>query len=699
MATMCLAGALLVLLNWHEPRLVDTWQRAVDRFWILVGIGLWFVAVTINWRAIRPQPFTIGAPRRGTGMITFSLIGVAVLVWLTLRINPGWNVLGFHNSAPHDNYPGRDKQLLCLFGGGALFVLGMMRAADLGQIGHTVRRSWQEHRSEWLLVIVLTAAALAVRVYKLDSLIPVIVSDEPQEFYPARQVADGALINVAGDMQTEQTYLGAFLISYLVDLFGPTLFAGRLFTALTGTLAIPGVYLVARRLFNPLAGVLAALFLIGQPVHVFFSRTNVYQIVDPTIGVYAILLLWSGLERGERWKFALAGVLIGISQNFYTATRLWLVLVPLWLLIVFVRQPRLLARHWVNLIAMLAGGLVILLPVFAQVDQGQVSFTERAVEMSYGFGDSHHMFDITPREFVFERLSPAVRIFLDSGDESMHFEMEPHTALNLKWGFLVFALGLAYALRFALNPRVLLMLMWVGLTAIFAGSVLHYVGHSRYMTVALPMAVLGGVGVAWLVEMARGWLPAHRQPLLVIPALALMLVVTAHDLTFILDKHPKRLLNEVWEERWIADALAKATMAVPHDDSSAIYWVTGTPAWNKRCQEIYGYFHGPIDYIDWNRPVSLAWLSTLDTSQKDLYIFVPPVPDDSPDPAEIPVSSSPVWMILNAFPNATVYRYDGRVYPTDYPSALYALVYVPRGSPFRGRDYLIELSSPPTVLP
>jgi hypothetical protein len=537
-----------------------------------------------------------------------------------------------------------------------------------------------------------------VRFYRLDSLIPVIQSDESQFYYPARLIADGSSPNLADNMQTDQTFLGAFILSYGVQLFGPTLLACRAVTAVIGALAIPGVYLMARRLFNPLAAALAALFLVGQPVHVYFSRTAIYQAFDPTIAIYTALLLWSGLERGERWKFALAGVLIGFNQYFYTAGRLWLLIVPLWLLILLLRQPRALLRHWVNLIVLAVGVVVIMLPLFAQVDQGAVSLFRRGVEMSHGEGDSQHMLDITPAEYIFKWLSPAIRIFVDQGDESMHYEMNNHTALNLSLAFLAFGLGIAYALCFPLDSRVLLILLWMGLTVVFGGSLMHYIGHTRYLTAVLPMAVLGGVGVAWLAEIARHWLPTRRKPLIVFAALAFMLAVNVQDVTFILDKHPKRLLNELWGERWVADALVKATLAVPHDSSSTIYWATASPAWNLRMQEIYGYYHGTLDYIEWDEPVSLALVAALDASQKDLYIFVPPVPGDSPDPTVYPAFSSPINLILKAFPTAEVYRYDGRIYPTSKPTALYALVHVPRGSTNQAPPLLGKISGPPPLI-
>jgi 4-amino-4-deoxy-L-arabinose transferase-like glycosyltransferase len=676
---LCVGGAGLVLLNWHTPVNADTTHAATERFWILVGIGLWTAAAAINWRAIQPRLFHVGLPQHGIGLLTLALPGVYALVWLTLRLNPGWNVLGLHIADPKTAIPGRDQQMLLMIGGSALFVVGMMRANDIPNIGSSLRASMRGNWREWLLVIGLTAAALAVRFYKLDSLIPIIQSDESQFYQPARLIADGQRINMAANMQTDQTYLGAFIISYGVDLFGPTLFACRAITALTGALAIPGVYLMARRLFNPLAATLAALFLIGQPVHVYFSRTAIYQPFDPTIGIYTALLLWSGLECGERWKFALAGILIGLNQYFYTAGRLWLIIVPLWLLILLLRQPRALLRHGVNLLALSAGAVVIMLPLLAQVDRGAVSLTRRGVEMSHGNGDSRQLLDVTPSDYIFEWLSPAVRPFLDWGDESMHYEMNNHTALNLRLAFLVFGLGVAYALRFALNPRVLLVLIWIGLTVVFGGSLLHYIGATRYVTALLPMTVLGGVGVAWVAAIGQKQFPAYK-PVAVLAALALMLAVTVQNLTFILDKHPKRLMDELWPERWIADSLVSATLDVPHDDNSVIYWLTASTAWNLRMEEIYSYYHGTLDYVEWNRPVTWWWLSTLDANQKDLYIFVPPVHGDSPDATAYPAFNSPINLILRAFPTAQVYRYDGRVYPTSKPPALYALVRVPRGS-------------------
>lgn len=679
---LALAGLWVITTHWHPATEYDSPATQRDLIWIVVGIGLWVAALAAASFLPHPAPLSITiTPRRmAPATLILSVSGAYLLAWLSFQVTPGLEVWGVKSSL-QTVMMGRDSQLIWLFLGAALFVLGWLRPGEpraiLGGLRHSLTHQWRE----WLLVAGLTAAGLAVRLYKLDTLIPVIQSDEPQFCWPARQIADGTVFSFAGNMQTEQTFLGVFLVSYAIKLFGPTIFAARVLPAIIGGLAVPGVYLMARRIRGPLAGTLAALFLIGQPVHVYFSRTLMYLPFDPTLGIFASLLIWDGLERGGRWKFALAGVLIGFSQYLYTAARLWLLLLPLWLLLVCAANPRRFVRHhWANMLALGLGVLVIMLPMLGQIHMGNGSLTQRSYDMSYGYGDADSIFDISLREYVNDRLIPSLRLFFDRGDHSVHYDYGPHEAINLRLAFLAAAVGAAYALRFMRNRRVLFVGLWLLLTALLGGSLLHYLGFTRYTTGMLPMCILGGLGVAWAVDLAQSWLPERHHRLAAAAGLALMLAITAQNLTFILDTHPQRLINEFAPERWIADSLAHETLKVPKTNSTII-WISDPAAWNLRMREIYAYFNGSVDYALRDPPVTKTWIATLDTHRSDLYIFVPPTPDDSPDPYAPPAANSALWPLLRAFPDATLTRFNGQRYPTDHPPALYSLVYVPQHSP------------------
>lgn len=94
---------------------------------------------------------------------------------------------------------------------------------------------------------------------------------------------------------------------------------GRKITALMGSAAVGVTYLAGRRLFGPLAGILAALFLALSPLHITHSA---YITVDvPTsLGAAAVLLAsaWiytEGQVKHYLWGAACLGLMIGFKYN------------------------------------------------------------------------------------------------------------------------------------------------------------------------------------------------------------------------------------------------------------------------------------------------------------------------------------------------------------------------------------------------
>ena len=75
----------------------------------------------------------------------------------------------------------------------------------------------------------------------------------------------------------------------------------RLSMALAGALTVFVTYLIGRRLFGDLAGLLAALFLAASPLHVLKSQEAV---CDTLLTFWATVTVWLALRARERPTFA-----------------------------------------------------------------------------------------------------------------------------------------------------------------------------------------------------------------------------------------------------------------------------------------------------------------------------------------------------------------------------------------------------------
>ena len=84
--------------------------------------------------------------------------------------------------------------------------------------------------------------------------------------------------------------------------------------------------------------ILAAAYLIGFHYHIHFSRlaiSNVWDALFMTLIAATVLRAWQSERKVE---FAIAGILLGISQYFYASSRVLAILLPLWLFVAYVKD-------------------------------------------------------------------------------------------------------------------------------------------------------------------------------------------------------------------------------------------------------------------------------------------------------------------------------------------------------------------------
>lgn len=103
-------------------------------------------------------------------------------------------------------------------------------------------------------------------------------------------------------------------------LFGDTVFAARFNTALIGVLTIVVFYFFVRKFFHRRLAVISAILFCFYHVHLFFSRTEFLNNLDPFL---AVLLSFSFLtiKRGSLPSYFIMGLISGFSLHFFTGIR------------------------------------------------------------------------------------------------------------------------------------------------------------------------------------------------------------------------------------------------------------------------------------------------------------------------------------------------------------------------------------------
>lgn len=364
---------------------------------------------------------------------------------------------------------------------------------------HTWRRRL---RLDWSLagLIVVMVLGLAVRAWKLETAVHYFV-DEINFGGSVVYAAENDFVPLLAPFHAIAAfpYVYPYWQSLTVDLFGWTLTAMRSVSVVIGVLTIPAVYLLGRMLFDRWTGLLAALLLATFPPHIHFSRLGINNVADVLVGTLLLAFLAHGLKHRQQVDFALAGVMLGLSQYFYEGGR---VLYPL-LVVVFLASILGLRRIQPvglplvrRLVLMLTVGFIVAMPVYYTLMALDKPFLHRFD--TTGIGGSYHQRQVKNQseQALVEHITWPLRIYVNMPERSTFYGGE--TALVLAVAVPFFFLGIGYAVWQWRDPGLLLLLLWVLATS--AGSMVLSTSAyaARYVVVFPALMLLVAIGLRYL---------------------------------------------------------------------------------------------------------------------------------------------------------------------------------------------------------
>ena len=156
------------------------------------------------------------------------------------------------------------------------------------------RRSWASERTSALLILLPILLGFALRMLRLG--FQPLWWDEGYSVWFATHPLPQLLALTAADIHPPLYYI---LLRGWIGVFGPGPIALRMFSVVVGVLAIPLIYVVARRLFTPRVGWLAAFLLAISPMHIYYSQEVRMYGLAMLLGLGA---LWAGWEALEVWN-------------------------------------------------------------------------------------------------------------------------------------------------------------------------------------------------------------------------------------------------------------------------------------------------------------------------------------------------------------------------------------------------------------
>ena len=416
-----------------------------------------------------------------------------------------------------------------------------------------------------ILPLMLTLIAFFLRAFAADRIPILLTGDEGSSGISATAFVRGEINNpfIVGWFSFPSLY---FLIQSLsIRLFGQTIQALRVTSALAGALTVTATYFTARILFDRRTALVSGIFLAAYSYHINFSRIGLNNIWDGLWYTIVIGALWYGWEHEEIKAFVLAGLCLGIAQYFYPSGRILIIPIVLWFLIMAVVNGKKFKRVFPNIVILFLISLVVLLPL--------------------GIFYIHH-----PNEFMapFNRVTLFGPI-LDSMVEASHqpvwlillkqvvdglgaFTFLPLNAwytpgipLLLPLPASLFLLGILILLVRNYRDRFPLLALWIITFGLIGGFSESTPAAQRYIAAAPVCALLVGFGLSELIGFLERLWPRLDRVLYGV-TIAIAIFTAAYELYFYFVVYTSDTVNE-WSHSagMVAQRLADQLKGKPAD--------------------------------------------------------------------------------------------------------------------------------------
>jgi hypothetical protein len=353
-------------------------------------------------------------------------------------------------------------------------------------------------RWELLGVLVLTVVALLLRSVALNAIPHNVHGDEGEMGLVARSVVQGQLRNPFATAFLTHSTLWFFIQALSLRIFGDSISGLRMLSALLGTLAVPALYIFVRPLYGRAVAIMATALLAVYHFHLHYSRIGLNNIADPTMMILTLAAFFYGYDKRSWLGFALAGVFMGLAQYFYFSARLIpiVVLALLGYLLLKDRRQLLELRGQIGLMTVgfiLSGG-----PLFRYYLMHPDTFAGRVMEhgllqnanfvklqvngQSLFAALTNHAYNTFGYFIALDEHSP----FYDAGIPLLDHGMD-----------VLFILSLVLLLLNWQKIEYMVLLLWVGGTALFGGFLLwDYPQSPRYLIAAPALCVLMALALA-----------------------------------------------------------------------------------------------------------------------------------------------------------------------------------------------------------
>ena len=325
-------------------------------------------------------------------------------------------------------------------------------------------RLWPPKTETVILIAILIVAAF-VRLYDLDSLPFGVWYDEAVNGLEAQRILGDPSYRPIYMRPTNSPSHFMFLISFSFKLFGVDIFPVRVVSAVFGVAVVIAAYLFGREFFDDRRLALGLAFLMAiSRWGVNFSRIGMYGITAPFFELLALYFLMRGFRpstsSGHRSRrsldFALGGIAMGLGACFYSAFYLFVPVVGLFLIHKAIIERGFVRRHHLGILVAVLAAFLVFAPVGQFAWRNPQAFSNRTRVTSI-FKDRTRAEAI---EVVRQSAKQHLLMFNYRGDPNGRHNLPGQPMLDFVTSAL-FVLGFGYSLYRGLQPKYLLLVVWL----------------------------------------------------------------------------------------------------------------------------------------------------------------------------------------------------------------------------------------------
>jgi 4-amino-4-deoxy-L-arabinose transferase-like glycosyltransferase len=360
-------------------------------------------------------------------------------------------------------------------------------------------RAWAyRNRADLWLAAGLTGAAALFRFWQLGALPNVISGDEGRIGLLAESVIKGEINNMLATLYGHGT-LYLFIMAGFMKLFGAGTVGLRITSAAAGTLAVPALYLLGRRLFNVRVACVAAALMAVSHFHLHFSRIIVAgSIQDALWSTLVFYLFLTGLEQKSAGRMTLSGLTLGVYVHVYMGARLLYLLLPVYVACLLIRDRDLVRQNLGNLLAFLGALIAASAPMglwaYLHPDEFMARANQVGILQSGWLVNEAQVTGKTQLGILVEQLRQAFLTVNYYPATGFYYAKLP--MLDFVSGA-VFMLGIAYSLYHVFDRRHLLLQGWFWSGVIVGGALVVLPGDAAYRILIIFPAVCLFVALGW----------------------------------------------------------------------------------------------------------------------------------------------------------------------------------------------------------